>query len=213
MLAENYGFPPTYTLILKSIMPVGKLTFLDLGCGTGAAGNLLNPKKIHQFTGVDIYKPYLNICKKKGNYQKLIQADIIKMKFKKESFDVVLLLQVIEHLGKRAGIELLRKATKIAKKSIVVSVPNGYSYQEEYDGSTYHKHVSSWSVSDLRRLGFKVYGQGLKFIYGSKSYGGGQGANWWQKIIVPLTVTMLPVTLIYPHIGAQLIGVKYLDGK
>lgn len=213
MIAENYGFPLTYKLILRILMPKGNLKILDLACGTGAAGRQLNPKKVHQFTGVDIYKPYLDICKQKGDYQKLIQGDITNIRIKEKSYDAVILLQVIEHLDKRTGLYLLKKAMKIAKKCVIISVPNGFSYQEEYDGSVYHKHISAWDVLDLRKLGFKVYGQGIKIIYGSRSFGAGRRANWWQKIIVPLLVVLLPITLIYPQIGAQLIGVKYIDGK
>lgn len=205
------GFPLTYKLILKSIIPAGSLTILDLGCGFGAAGNLLNSKKNHQFTGVDIYKPYLDVCKKEGNYKKLIQADIAKLEMKEKSFDVVLLLQVVEHLDKGVGIKLLKKAIKIAKKCIIISVPNGKCDQEGYNSNSHNKHISTWNVSALRKMGFKVYGQGLRIIYGSNSYGAGQSANWWQKVVVPLAVLLLPAIMIYPQIGAQLIGIKYLN--
>lgn len=210
---KNYGFPPTYKLMLRTLMPSGKLKVLDLGCGMGAAGEFLNPKKNHEFIGIDIYEPYLKICKKKGNYRKIIRADITKFEIQKKSFDVVLLLQVIEHLDKKAGENLIRKATKAAKKCVIVSVPNGYCSQKKYDGSIYHKHTSTWIASDLRQLDFKVYGQGLKIIYGSRSYGGGKNAIWWQKIAVPLAALLLPFIIIYPRIAAQLIGVKYLDEK
>lgn len=208
---ENYGFPPTYKLILKNLLPAGRLKILDFGCGTGVAGDLLNPKKIHEFIGVDIYKPYLEVCRKKGNYKRIIKADITKMKIKEKSFDVILLLQVIEHLEKKAAKDFIKKAIKAAKKCIIISAPNGKCYQEEYDGSIHHRHISTWTPLDLKQLGFRVYGQGLKIIYGSESYGGGQGAKWWQKIAVCWAVILLPIIMIYPRIGAQLIGVKYLN--
>lgn len=210
MKAEvNYGFPPTYKLLIRKLIPVGKLKVLDLGCGMGEAGEFLNPKKTYQFTGIDIYRPYLAICKKKGNYKRVIRADIIKFKLKKRSFDVVLLLQVIEHLDKKIAKDLIRMAIKAARKCVIVSVPNGYCSQEKYDGSIYHKHISTWNISDLKQMGFKVYGQGLKAIYGLRSYGGGKSANWWQKIIVSISMLLLPFITIYPQIAAQLIGVKY----
>lgn len=208
---ENYGFPPTYKLILNSLIPAGKLKILDLGCGMGEAAEFLNPKKIHEFTGVDIHKPYLKICKKKGFYKKLICADIKKLNFKNRSFDLVLILQVAEHFDKNTARQLIKKACKIAKKSIIITVPNGGCFQENYDDSVHNEHKSSWNVSDLNDLGFKTFGQGLKIIYGSKSYGGGKKANWWQKILVPLSTFLMPLIIIYPQIAAQLIGVKYLD--
>lgn len=200
-------------MLLKNIMPAGNLTVLDLGCGIGSAGDLFSPNKNYQFTGVDIYKPYLKICQKKGNYRELIQADITKIKIKEKSFDVVLLLQVIEHIDKKSGINLLKKTVKIAKKCIIVSVPNGCCHQAEYDGNAYQKHVSIWTTTDLRKLGYKVYGQGLRRIYGANSYGEGQVAKWWQKIIAALTALLIPVLIVYPQIAAQLIGIRYLNEK
>lgn len=208
---ENDGFPPTYKLILKKMMPSGRLKVLDLGCGTGAAAEMLNPKKEHQFTGIDIYEPYLKICQKKGYYERLKKMDITKIKFPKNSFDVALLLQVIEHLDKKTAERLLRGISKVAKKCVIISVPNGYCHQEGYECNIHQKHLSFWTISDLRSLGFTVYGQGLKIIYGSDSYGAGKEANWWQKIAFPLSALLLPIIIIYPQIGAQLIGVKYLD--
>lgn len=210
---EKYGFPPTYKLILRALMPSGRLKVLDLGCGTGVAGELLNPKKNHEFTGIDIYEPYLKVCRKRGYYKKLIKTDITKIEIKEKTFDVVLLLQVIEHLEKRSAEEFINKAVKAAKQCVIVSVPNGHCYQKEYDGSVYHKHISAWVASDLQKLGFKVYGQGLKLIYGSKSYGGGQNAKWWQKVAIFLVPIIFLIIMIYPQIAAQLIGVKYLDEK
>lgn len=208
---ENYTFPPIYKLILKNIIPSGKLKVLDLGCGKGVAGEVLNSKKIHEFTGIDIYKPYLKVCKKKSYYKKLIIADITKAKIQEKSFDVVLLLQVIEHLDKEMAKSLIKKAIGTAKKCIIVSVPNGYCHQEEYDENVYHKHLSTWVASDLRKLGFTVYGQGLRIIYGSESYGVDKGINWWQKIAVPLSIIIAPIIFFIPSLGAQLIAVKYIN--
>ena len=125
---------------------------------------------------------------------------------------MVILFQVIEHLNKKDAKKLIRKAVSIATKAVFISVPNGYCYQEVYDGNIYNKHKSTWSVADFKKMGFKVYGQGLKIIYGSRSYEGRIGASWWQKIVIPLSIILLPLVLIFPEIAVQLIGVKYLGG-
>lgn len=205
------SFPPTYRLIVKNLLPKGSLKILDLGCGVGAAAEVLNRNKTHQFTGVDIHNPYLKICRNRGFYKEVIRCDLRKIKFAKNSFDVVLLLQVIEHLNKKDASELIKKAMKIAAKAVVISVPNGKCSQEIYDGNIFNQHKSTWSVSDFKKLGFKVYGQGLRIIYGSKSYEGRIEASWWQKILVPLSTVLFPLILLVPEISVQLIGVKYKD--
>lgn len=208
---ETYDFPPTYKLIIRRLLPSGKLKILDLGCGFGAAGQVLNYNRVHEFTGIDIYKPYLKVCRKGKYYKKIINADITKLKLKKNSFDVILLLQVIEHLDKSIGERLLRQAIKAAKRCVIVSVPNGHCSQEEYDGNIHQKHLSVWTVPDLKKINFKVYGQSLSIIYGSKSYERSKKASLWQKIIVPLSIFIFPVILFFPQLGAQLIAVKYND--
>ncbi|MBI2018541.1 class I SAM-dependent methyltransferase [Candidatus Daviesbacteria bacterium] len=205
-------FPPTYKLILKHLLPKGFLKVLDLGCGVGAAAEVLNKGKIHQFFGVDIYEPYLKICRRSGFYKKVTKADLRNINFNKKSFDVVILFQVIEHLNKKDAKKLIRKAVSVATKAVLISVPNGHCDQGVYDGNIYNKHKSTWNAADFKKMGFKVYGQGLKIIYGSRSYEGRIGASWWQKIVVPLSIILLPLVLIFPEIAVQLIGVKYLGG-
>lgn len=210
---ENYDFPPTYKLILKNIMPSGKLKVLDLGCGTGVAGEILNHKKICEFMGIDIYEPYLKICRKKGYYKKLVKADITKIDISEKSFDVILLLQVIEHLHKKQVMSLLEKCFKAAKRAVIISVPNGLCLQEQYDDNRYHRHRSTWSVREIKQMGFQVFGQGLKIIYGEQSYGGERYLSWWQKVATLLSTVLLPFMMIFPQISAQLIGIKYLNKK
>lgn len=205
-------FPPTYEFIIKQFLPKGCLKVLDLGCGVGAAAEVLNKSKTHQFFGVDIYEPYLKFCRRRGFYKKVIKADLRKINFDKKSFDVVILFQVIEHLHKKDAKKLIRKAVSFATKAVLISAPNGHCDQKVYDGNIYNKHKSTWQAADFLKMGFKVYGQGLKIIYGSRSYEGRVEANWWQKIIVPLSIILFPLVLIFPQIAVQLIGVKYLGG-
>lgn len=205
---EKYGFPPTYKLILKRLMPAGRLKVLDLGCGTGIAGEILNKEKKHEFTGIDIYEPYLKICKRNGFYKAIEKKDLTKLDIKKGRFDVILLFQVIEHLTKKDAMNLLRNCYNAASKAVIVTVPNGECHQEGYDGNTHHQHKSAWSVDDLRKKNFKVIGQGLKIIYGDQSYGEGREAAFWQKIAVPLSTLLLPLLLFIPQLGVQLIAIK-----
>lgn len=206
---KRVGLPPTYQLLLTSIFPRGKWKVLDLGCGSGIAGELLNATHEHEFTGVDIFEPYLKKCKQKGFYDKTIKADLTKIKLQPKSYDVILLLQVLEHLDKKDSSLLLKKVSKAAKKAVIVTVPNGDCVQEEYDQNSFHIHKSTWAAGDLSKLGFKVYGQAFKPIFGSKSYGAGEKAMLWQKIAVPLSTLIFPIIYFFPEIGAQLVAVKY----
>jgi len=85
---------------------MGKLKILDVGCGTGA--NLSALGNIGKVVGID-YSPYaVKICKKNGFVVQKGSAN--KLPFASDSFDVVVLADVIEHLDddKTAVLEAAR---------------------------------------------------------------------------------------------------------
>ena len=201
-------FPLTYKLIVSSLFPKGKLKVLDLGCGKGAAGEIFNQDKTHDFIGIDLFAPYVKECKNSGYYSKAIKKDITKYKAK-EDFDLVLILQVLEHLKKADSKRLIKNITKSTKARIIVSIPNGDCDQGEYEGNPYQKHLSTWTPKDLEKLGFKVYGQGLGIVYGEKSYAVENKIQLWQKLAAPLSILLSPFIFFNPKYAAQLIAVKY----
>lgn len=157
-------FPLTYPWIIKYHMKDIKKV-LDLGCGDGSFMAILNKNKEYKVTGVELFEPYLNKAKRLGVYKRLIKKDIRKRTFKKGSFDVLLCSQVIEHLEKEEGLKLIPDFQQIAAK-VIIGTPNGHFSQEGYDKNHLQRHKSTWSVEDFEKMGFKVYGQGLKIIYG-----------------------------------------------
>lgn len=207
---KKVNLPPSYQLILKALFPTDSKTVLDLGCGKGIAGQLFNSDHTYDFTGIDIFAPYVKICQKSGNYKKVIHKDLTKINLKKNSYDVILLLQVLEHLTKEEAFNLLSEAVKAARKCVIVSLPNGDCSQEEYEDNKYHVHKSKWAPQDLQKLGFEVHGQSFKPIFGNRSYGSGRQANLWQKFAVPLSsILFFPFIYFIPLLGAQLIAAKY----
>jgi len=100
-------------------------TVLDLGCGIGAPVKNLSCKFI---TGVDIYEGYKSIAEK--YLDEVIVADITKINFNERSFDVVLILDVIEHLKYEDAVALIEKAEKWARKKVIVFTPIGFLTQE-----------------------------------------------------------------------------------
>lgn len=200
-----------YKLIINLLIPSGKLKMLDLGCGKGTAGDYFNKDKKHELTGVDIFEQYIKECKSKACYSKVINKDIRKIDFPKKSFDVVLLLQVVEHLKKAEALKLIKKAEKIARKVVVVSTPNGGCEQDVYDSNLYQKHLSIWSLKDFYKLGYRVCGQGLRFVYSGESHVQGERMKIWQYILLPISLLLFPLTLFVPNFSAQLIAFKYLD--
>jgi len=143
-------------------------TVLDLGCGPSSP--IKNIKNIKYSVGVELFTPYLNLSKKQKIHNKYFQKNILDLDFPKNSFDAVILIEVLEHLSKEDGRKILKLANKWAKKKIILSTPNHYFPMGQLDQNPYQKHLSGWSISDLKKLDFKVHGvSGLKYFYKSEN--------------------------------------------
>src|SRR5688572_21983719 len=72
-------------------------------------------------------------------------------------------------LNKKDGYRLLKIMNKIAKKRVIILTPNGFVPQTGKDNEL-QEHLSGWSVSDFRKMGFKVLGRyGLKNLRKEKA--------------------------------------------
>lgn len=139
-------------------------TVLDIGCGKDS---LIQHCNVPFSVGIELFEPYLQESQKKRIHNQYIKADIRKIEFKENSFDVVLALDVIEHLSKDEGYELILKAQRWAKKKVIVFTPNGFLWQEDYEQNPLQVHRSGWKLHELEKQGFRVYGmRGWKVLYG-----------------------------------------------
>jgi len=93
-------------------------TILDLGCGYGAYGLALREQG-RTCVGCDINLHYLKPAREAGLP---VVAAHGKLPFPDKSFDTVLLLEVIEHVPEIEG--LLCEAFRVARKNVLVTVPN-----------------------------------------------------------------------------------------
>src|SRR3989344_3901418 len=162
------GDKPYYSVIERELE--GMETVLDLGCGADSplsqvAGNYTS-------VGVDLFMKSIEISKLKKIHDKYIQCDVTKIneKVKPKSFDVVIALDLIEHLDKKEGIKLLDKVEKIATKKVIIMTPNGYYDQEPYGGNPYQVHRSGWLIEDFKQRSYRVGGlRGLKWLRGEQA--------------------------------------------
>ena len=145
----------------------GCRSVLDVGCGSNSP--IREVKKRFYSEGIDIDKPSIIQSKKKKIHDRYIVGDIqdIDKYYKQKSFDAVISTDVIEHLEKKDALRLLKKMEKIARKKIIILTPNGFYHQDHLDKNPHQEHKSGWSVNDLTRIKYKVYGlRGLKYIRG-----------------------------------------------
>jgi Methyltransferase domain len=156
--------PFTYYWFLRRIVGNTGNSLIDFGCGWGDPVDVLQRRKRRYAVGVDVYKKYLEIVSKRNIYDKLIQSDITKYN-DKTKYDIVMCSHVLEHLTKKEVLKMLNFFETISKKMIVVALPVGELKQDEYDGNSHQKHISTWFPKDFKKLGYKVYGFSPRFLY------------------------------------------------
>lgn len=132
-------------------------SILDIGCGKSSPLRLIK-KKVYK-VGIDIFKPDLSKSKNSKIHDKYycLNAVQIDKYFQPKQFDCVVALDLIEHLDKRSGLELICKMEKIAKKKVIIFTPNGFIPQDD-DINQYQKHKSGWSVKEFKKSGYCVSG-------------------------------------------------------
>ena len=97
---------------------------LDVGGGWGEPARFLSKK--HRFrrrVNADIFLPHLNKSKTKGTHDEYVLCDVRHLPFRRKSFDVVLCLEVIEHLEKEEGLKLLSSLEEIARRQVILTMP------------------------------------------------------------------------------------------
>lgn len=140
---------------------------IDIGCSVGTTGILLKAyRDVKRSVGVEIHKPYLDHCRKINAYDEIIEFDLRnkKLPFDDNSFDLVLCLDVVEHLEKIPALNLLKELKRIGRK-VVVTTPSYMQRQEALDGNEYQIHRCFISKKEFEILGYKVRGIGnMKII-------------------------------------------------
>ena len=188
-------------------------TILDVGCGDGLLMKRLSEGESWEITGIDIYQKGLSKAKKKKVYKELIKGDVVKvcsdLVRKKKKYESVFCSQVIEHINRKEGFELLAVMDKLASKRVVVATPRGFMNQPEVfiGGNPYQYHKSGWTIEDFKSRGFRVYGLGLKLSWSEK--GLSRSNNNLVVILSVITSFILsPLVYYFPNLSAGVLCIR-----
>lgn len=204
--------PFSYMWLLKRCLGDPK-TVLDLGCEEGRLLELLSDGRNWEVLGVDIFKKNVMEASKKKIFKEIIKGDVVNVAKNlvrnKRKFDVVFCSQVIEHIERKRGDELLGLVDLLAKKRIVFGTPRGFMEQpEEFLGGNPHQvHKSGWTEDDFRKYGYKVYGVGFGPVWSES----GLGRSYNRLILTVayvLSFLFSPVVYYIPSIAAGLLCIK-----
>ena len=167
--------PTTTTLTADVLAREPCRTALDLGAGPGSPISAHRPGV--RVVAVDVHAPALEEARRLGAYDAYLQADVLTADRDEllapnggEPYDIVTLYDVIEHLPKRQGLELLERCDELASKFVLVSTPTGFLEQGPEEGNEHQRHLSGWFPHDFEGLGYETYGAtGTRLLRGYTS--------------------------------------------
>ncbi|MFH1586986.1 MAG: class I SAM-dependent methyltransferase [Candidatus Diapherotrites archaeon] len=142
-------------MFLRKFLPEKKLKILDAGCGTGASIEFL--KEFGEVTGMDISPKAMAFCKKKG-LKNVSNGDIRNMPFRNNEFDLVVGLDVLEHV--KENKKAISEFNRVLKDNgfLLLTVPAFdflWTMRDEY-----MMHKKRFSRPELQKFleksGFKV---------------------------------------------------------
>lgn len=162
---ENIIFTSTRQYLENELK--GCHSFLDVGCGINTP--IQNYSKQYYSVGVDAFEPSIEDSRKKGLHTEYMLMDVlgIDKKFKNNSFDCVVALDLVEHLEKDDELKLIKMMEKIAKQKVIIFTPNGFLHQSQHSGNILQIHKSGWDAKSMMAYGYKVIGiNGYKHLKG-----------------------------------------------
>lgn len=142
------------TFLEKYLGDRRNLNIADIGCGAGGVVDLLG--SYGMVTGVDKDRHIVKFNKKNG--RRVVCGDLGKLNFPDSSFDLVTLLEVLEHVDD--DLNGLREVFRVLKKRGIffISVPVFPFLWSSHDFASHHKrrYTKKELETKLLKTGFKI---------------------------------------------------------
>ena len=149
--------------------------FLDIGFGSGNLEKQIIKSHLDiDIYGVDISPKAVKMARRKikGNFY---IANIFKLPFHKDFFNVVTILDVLEHIEENRALNALREVKRVLKKNgkLIISVPLNENLSQLIEQKkNYNAHMREYTYEiikkELRKMGFRIVSK--KFLFAFKTY-------------------------------------------
>lgn len=170
-ITEHYSIYKTQNLLAKKIFErfrkqlsyfirISRVhSILDVGCGPGYMMQYLkNVKPDLRFTGIDNREDVIIEAKKNNPLCSFRKADIQKLPFESSSFDLVMCIEVLEHL--KDYQKAINEIKRVSDKYCLISVPNEpvFRIANLFRGKNVFRlgndpeHLQNWTKKDFKML-------------------------------------------------------------
>lgn len=148
-----------YKNLVELSKPLKPYSILDAGCGEGITLNKLIQNGVgEKLEGIEPLKLAIKLSKKVNPNLKIIQGDIYSLPYRKNSFDLIICTEVLEHLeDPETALEELKR---VSKKYLLISVPNEpyFTFQRIIRGKNllhlgaHPEHVQHWTSEGFKKF-------------------------------------------------------------
>ncbi len=160
--------PQILNEFVTEILKLNPTSILDIGIGFGKYGflcreyletwkgnNYPNQWKV-KIDGIEIWKEYVdNFTWLYTIYNRIYNCPAIDCIYKLAQYDVIIAGDVLEHMTKDEGLDVLDRCKFLAKKAIIVSIPLGKEWlNNKVFDNPYEQHQAVWTLDDIR--GFDI---------------------------------------------------------
>jgi hypothetical protein len=169
-ISDSFNVP----WVISALLQIRPQSVLDIGIGTGTygmllrqylevgAGRLTPAQWVVKIDGVEIFEnyrnPVWNYC-----YNNIIIGDIHAHLSVLQTYDVILLSDVLEHFSKNDGQELINKLMNLSSYIFITSPRVDYPQEDVY-GNKYEIHLSSWKKCDFEGYNRIFLNLGICFL-------------------------------------------------
>ena len=164
--------PHQISTIMAKILELRPCSVLDIGVGFGKYGYLCREylelwdgrEQYHDWKcvidGIEAFEFYITDIQK-AIYNNIYIGDALDILPLKQplgvdgKYDLVLLIDVLEHFSRDDGELLLKKIEQTAR-AVLLSIPKQVSKQGAAFGNEYESHISSWSIKDFTKYHHRI---------------------------------------------------------
>lgn len=157
---SNYSYADVVELLAR--LPKDLDTVVDLGAGKRDSPVSLQVAQIpcKHLISVEAFDPYISyllLSNPIADTHDVVKAHITHSNYKVKECDLVLMIDVIEHLENEEALKLIEHLQSVAKRIVIFTVVGdtvGYS-NHDMDNSL-QEHKSAWYPENFEDLGFEV---------------------------------------------------------
>lgn len=133
-----------FELVKKCINKNSNCKILDIGCGMGHTSLLLS-KLTPQLVGIDISAEGVKVSKERVN-RGFVVADSVRLPFRDECFDCVVMKDVLEHIEN--DLQAIREVHRVLKYKGILVLYIPYSLDDSISFESIVKKVFGYSIDD-----------------------------------------------------------------